>query len=128
MSRSSGGDVPSTTAATSDHRSGAATVGRSRARNENGAAVVLCTVFWLQSMKILPPALLLGHLGRQPVRTSDFEDCVMAATEAARDDRRHLASFVDADRRSQPPYAVRRRVWLASSVRSLRTRSAIGGC
>ena len=36
------------------HRSGVETVGRSRARSEYTATVVLCSSFWLQSTKTLP--------------------------------------------------------------------------
>ena len=41
-------------ASTSSHVLGAATVGRSRPRSENGAIVVLFALFWLQSMKTRP--------------------------------------------------------------------------
>ena len=45
---------PAAASSTSSHVTGVLTVGRGRARREYTATVVLCRLFWLQSMKTLP--------------------------------------------------------------------------
>ena len=53
----SAGSREAATASTSSHPTGVEAVGVSRARSEYTQTVVLCSSFWLQSMKTLPGRL-----------------------------------------------------------------------
>ena len=59
--RAAAGSPLSRQSRTSSHVTGVDTVGRSRARSEYTQTVVLCSSFWLQSMKTLPLRSVLVH-------------------------------------------------------------------